>query len=83
MAEKKKILSGIYNYTFLGIILAAALLLNIISSFVYKRFDMTEDQRYSLANGTVDFLKNSENCRLSIPTLAGKLSSLKLRRRQP
>jgi ABC-2 type transport system permease protein len=61
MAEKKKILSGIYNYTFLGIILAAALLLNIISSFVYKRFDMTEDQRYSLANGTVDFLKNSEN----------------------
>ena len=61
MAEKKKLLSGIYNFTMLGVVVAAVVLINIISSFVYKRYDMTEDQRYSLANGTREYLKEAEN----------------------
>lgn len=56
MAEKKKIISGLYNWTFLAIVLVAVVLLNIISSFVYRRVDMTEDQRYTLAEGTQVFL---------------------------
>lgn len=61
MAEKKKIINSAYNITFLGIVIAAVILINIISSFVYKRFDMTGDQRYSLANGTIEYLKKKEN----------------------
>lgn len=59
MAEKKKLIKGLYNWSFLAIIVAAILLINIISSFVYQRIDMTADQRYSLSNGTISFLKNS------------------------
>jgi len=35
-------------------------LVNIISSFVYKRYDMTADKRYSLAEGTITFLEDKE-----------------------
>ncbi len=61
MAERKKIVKRFYNWTFLAIVVVAIVLVNIISSFVYQRYDMTEDQRYSLANGTIDFLNNTEN----------------------
>ena len=61
MAEKKKVVKGIYNWTFMAIVIVAIILVNIISSFVYTRIDMTEDQRYSLADGTVDFLENTQN----------------------
>ena len=61
MAEKKSIIKGLYNWTFLVIVIVAIVLVNVISSFVYKRYDMTADQRYSLSNGTVEFLKNSDN----------------------
>lgn len=60
MAEKKKLLKGLYNWTFLSIVVAGLLLVNIISSFVYKRYDMTADKRYSLAEGTITFLENKE-----------------------
>lgn len=60
MAEQKKFLQKAYHWSFLVIVIAALVLINVISSFVYKRVDMTEDQRYSLAGGTVDFLENSE-----------------------
>lgn len=60
MAEKKKFLKGLYNWTFLSIIVAGLLLVNIISSFVYKRYDMTADKRYSLAEGTINFLEDTE-----------------------
>ena len=56
MAEKKTIMKGMYNWTFLAIVIAAIVLINIISSFVSKRWDITEDQRYSLSEGTIDFL---------------------------
>jgi gliding-associated putative ABC transporter substrate-binding component GldG len=60
MAEKKKIISGFYNWTFLLIVVAAVILINIASSFVYRRIDMTEDQRFSLAEGTQTFLENTK-----------------------
>lgn len=60
MAEKKKITKGLFNWTFLGIVVIGLILINIISSFLYTRIDMTEDQRYSLTNGTVAFLENEE-----------------------
>jgi len=60
MAEKKKITKGLFNWTFLGIVIIGLILINIISSFLYTRIDMTEDQRYSLTNGTVAFLENEE-----------------------
>ncbi len=61
MSNKKKILSGIYSYTVLMIVIAGVILINIISSFVYKRFDMTEDQRFSLAPSTINFLEKADN----------------------
>lgn len=60
MAEKKKIISGFYNWTFLLIVVVAVILINIVSSFVYRRVDMTEDQRYSLAEGTQTFLEETK-----------------------
>ena len=78
MSEEKKIKKGIYNWTFLVIVGASLIFLNIISSFLYKRWDMTEDQRYSLTQGTITFLKDKstfEN-RLTIRVyLDGKLPS--------
>lgn len=76
MAEKKKLLSGLFNISFLGVVIAVAVLLNIISSFMYTRIDMTSDKRYSLAEGTIDYLKQSENfeSRLSLKIyLSGNL----------
>lgn len=61
MAEKKKVISGFYNWTFLVIVVVAVILINIVSSFVYRRVDMTEDQRYSLAEGTETFLENMKD----------------------
>lgn len=61
MAERKKIISGFYNWTFLTIVIVAVVLINIVSSFVYRRIDMTEDQRYSLAEGTQTFLKDTKD----------------------
>lgn len=61
MSEKQKLSKGIFNWTFLAIFIAGIILINVISSFVYKRIDMTEDSRYSLSQGTIDFLENKEN----------------------
>lgn len=61
MAEKKKFISRFYNWTFLIIVVVAVILINIVSSFVYRRVDMTEDQRYSLAEGTQTFLENTKD----------------------
>lgn len=68
MAEKRKIIKGFYNWTFLTIVIVALLLINIISSFVYQRYDMTADKRYSLAEGTISFLEDTDkfNSRINI-----------------
>ena len=76
MAEKKQLIKGLYNWVLLGIIIVSLILINIISSFVYKRFDTTSDQRYSLSEGTIEYLENSENfkTRLNLKIyLAGNL----------
>ncbi len=68
MATSKKISSGLFNWSFLTILVVGLLLVNVISSLLYKRIDMTEDQRYSLNQGSVSFLSNPTNFknRLSI-----------------
>jgi gliding-associated putative ABC transporter substrate-binding component GldG len=60
MAEKKNYSKGLFNWTFLVIVFVAIVFVNIISSYLYTRIDMTEDQRYSLTDGTVAFLENKE-----------------------
>jgi gliding-associated putative ABC transporter substrate-binding component GldG len=61
MAEKTKYTKGLFNWTLLGIAIVAVVLVNIISSFLNKRIDMTEDHRYSLSQGTIAFLENKDN----------------------
>lgn len=58
MSLKNKIVKSFYNWTFLVIAIVFVFLINIISSFVNKRWDMTEDERYSLSEGTINFLSN-------------------------
>jgi len=60
MFKNSKLFKGLYNWTVLSIIIAATILLNIIGAFVYFRIDMTNDQRYSLGNGTIKFLSDEE-----------------------
>jgi ABC-2 type transport system permease protein len=58
--SETKLTRGIFNWTFLSIFMAALVLINIISSLLYKRIDMTEDKRYSLTDGTIQFLENRD-----------------------
>ena len=58
MSEKKSLKKGMYNWSFLSIVIIALVLLNIIFSFLNIRWDVTEDQRYSLSKGTVEYLKD-------------------------
>ena len=61
MANENKYSKGFFNWTFLVIVIVGLILVNIISSFLYTRIDMTEDQRYSLSQGTIDFLSDENN----------------------
>lgn len=61
MAEKKKVGKGLFNWTFLLIVGVGIVIVNIIGSLIYTRLDMTEDKRYSLADGTIAFLENDAN----------------------
>lgn len=63
MAENKKWGKGLFNWTYLLIVIVGIILVNIISSFLYRRLDMTEDSRYSLSQGTIAYLENKENFR--------------------
>lgn len=66
--EKKSLFKGVYNWTFLLIFIAAVILVNIIGSYLYFRYDATADKRFSLSQGTIDFLKENKgfNNRLSL-----------------
>ncbi len=59
--SEKKAKSFVYNWTFLIIIVVAIVLVNIIAGIVYFRYDATEDKRYSLSNGTIEYLSNEKN----------------------
>ncbi len=50
-----------YFWTMLAIVFAGVILVNVISSYAYKRIDMTDDQRYSLAPSTEEFLEKSDS----------------------
>ena len=52
---------GLYNWTVLGLLAAVLILLNFIGSMLYFKLDMTKDQRYSLANSTVNYLSDKKN----------------------
>jgi ABC-2 type transport system permease protein len=60
MAENK-MTRGIFNWTFLAVFIAGIVIVNVIASLVYKRIDMTEDKRFSLTEGTIQFLENKNN----------------------
>ena len=60
MTENKKTFKGIFNWTFLIIVIVGVVLINVISSYLNKRWDMTEDERYSLSEGTAEFLANDD-----------------------
>lgn len=61
MSVNSKVSKNIYNWTFLAIVVVGLIIVNVISAFVYTRIDMTADQRYSLNDGTKEFLSNTEN----------------------
>ncbi len=56
-----KVVKRFYNWTFLLIVVAIIIVINIIGIFVNKRFDATQDKRYSLHEGTVDYLSDETN----------------------
>jgi ABC-2 type transport system permease protein len=76
MAENQNKFKGIFNWSFFVIVFVAIVLLNIVFSFITFRVDATNDKRYSLSQGTIDYLtdeKRIENRLLLKIYLAGKL----------
>ena len=69
---------NIYRWLILSIILVFIVLVNVVGHYTSFRYDMTEDQRYSLSPGTETFLnrvKKFDN-RISIKIyLDGELPS--------
>lgn len=49
------------NLTQLGLGIAVILLVNVISAFIFTRFDLTSEKRYSLAPATKDLLKKTDD----------------------
>ncbi|MCD6347038.1 MAG: gliding motility-associated ABC transporter substrate-binding protein GldG [Bacteroidales bacterium] len=49
------------NITQLVLLLAVVILINLISYFVFHRFDLTEEKRFTLAPTTKSFLKNLDD----------------------
>src|SRR5690554_1379433 len=56
-----KVVKRFYNWTFLIVIVAIIIVVNIIGVFVNKRFDATQDKRYSLHQSTKDYLSDVSN----------------------
>lgn len=63
--SKESTRSKLFNWVVFFIITAIVIFVNIIGSFVYSRIDMTEDERFSLSKGTIEFLEkmNPENAK--------------------
>lgn len=60
MSKNQNKYKGIFNWSFFGVVIIAVVLLNVIFSFVNFRADVTKDKRFSLSEGTVNYLKNEE-----------------------
>jgi gliding-associated putative ABC transporter substrate-binding component GldG len=61
LQSRKKTATKLYFFSLLAVVYIGVVLVNVISSNMSRRYDMTEDQRYSLANGTIEFLNDAEN----------------------
>jgi len=48
------------KYSKIALILVGILLINFVSSIIYKRFDLTEDNRYTLSESTKNIVKDIE-----------------------
>ena len=75
---KNKIKGAYYQWLIFSIILVGVVLINIIGHYTSYRIDMTSDNRYSLANGSVSYLKDIQKLenRISIKIyLEGELPS--------
>ena len=53
-------MKNIKNLNFI-LVIAIVLIVNFLGSFYYKRFDLTEEKRYSLSEPTKKFLKNLDD----------------------
>lgn len=60
MTKNQNKFKGIFNWSFFVVVIAVVVLLNIIFSFLSFRIDATKDKRYSLSNGTVEYLENEK-----------------------
>jgi len=49
------------NIMWLGLVIVIIVLINFISSFVFTRFDLTSDKRYTLSEATKELLGNLED----------------------
>ena len=49
---------NLFRWLILVIILIFIILINVIGHYTSFRYDMTQDQRYSLSSGTESFLQN-------------------------
>ena len=45
----------------LGIVFLAIIVINLISNFFFKRFDLTQDKRYTLSETTLNIIKDVES----------------------
>ena len=45
----------------LFVLVMAVVLLNVISSYVYKRFDLTQDKRYTLSEAAKETIANADS----------------------
>jgi gliding-associated putative ABC transporter substrate-binding component GldG len=58
---KKKVSLKFFDWSVFGLVLVALLLINVIASLTFKRWDLTEDKRYSITEGSKGFLSNEKN----------------------
>lgn len=79
MSTKTKKTTKIYNWALLLIIVGAVVFINIIGTFIYSRIDMTEDERYSLAQGSIDFLEKMNPSDASLDKESGTVNRLYLK----
>ena len=51
----------------LGIVFLALIVINLISHFFFKRFDLTQDKRYTLSETTLNIIKNVGTSFIELP----------------
>lgn len=70
------------NLKHIGILLVALIGFNYISSFVYKRFDLTKDKRYTLSDASINIIKDVDSPIIIDVFLEGKNFPSEFRRLQ-